>query len=61
MIKKKNKRLMSKGNRKNAKYKQKWCVYITLRKYNARYDHVIHPIPECKASKQGQISTNIIC
>ena len=40
---------MSKGDRKeNAKYKQKSYVYITLRKYNVRYDHEIHPIPEYK-------------
>ena len=32
-----------------------------LRKYNMRYDQVIHPIPEYKVSKQGQISSNIIC
>ena len=51
---------MSKGNRTNAKYKQKWCLYITLRKYNVRYDHVIHPILEYKTSKQVIMSTNII-
>ena len=57
---KKNKRLLSKGNRKNAKYKQKWCLYITLRKYSVRYDHVIHPILEYKISTQVIISTNIL-
>ena len=43
---------MSKGNGENAKYKQKWGLYIILTKYNARHDHVIHPIPEYKMSKQ---------
>ena len=33
--------------------KKTWCLYINLRKYNMRYDHVIHPIPEYKVSKQG--------
>ena len=51
---------MSKGNRENAKYKQKWYLYINMRKYNASYDHVIHPIPEYKISKQVIISTNIL-
>ena len=56
-----NKRLMSKGDRKeNAKYKQKWCVYITMRKYNARYNHVIHPILEYEISTQVIISTNLL-
>ena len=32
-----------------------------MRKYNMRYDQVIHPIPEYKVSRQGQISSNIIC
>ena len=31
-----------------------------MRKYNGRYDHVIHPIPEYKTSKQVIMSTNII-
>ena len=51
---------MSKGNRKNGKYKQKWCVYITLKKYNARYNHVIHPILEYEISTQVIISTNLL-
>ena len=37
---------------KIAKYKQNWYVYITLRKYNVKYDHVIHPTPEYKILKQ---------
>ena len=53
---------MSKGDRKeNAQYKPKWYVYITLRKYNVRYDHVLHPIPEYKTSKHVIMYTNIIC
>ena len=31
-----------------------------MRKYNVRYDHVIHPIPEYKTSKQVIMCTNII-
>ena len=48
----KNKKVMSRGKRINVKYKQKaWGLYINLRKYSRRYEHVIHRILEYKASK----------
>ena len=34
---------------------------FNMRKYNMRYDHVIHPILKYKVSKQGQISSYITC
>ena len=60
----KNKRVMSRGNTKMASINKNVVyilIYINMRKYNMKYDQVIHPIPEYKASKQGTISTNIIC
>ena len=32
-----------------------------MRKYNMRYDHVIHLIPKYKVPKQEQISNYITC
>ena len=51
---------MSKGDRKNVKYKQKWYIYIYYSEKVQWDDHVIHPIPEYKISTQVIMFTNIL-
>ena len=54
MFKKNIKELVSRGNKKNAKFKQKMVSMYDV-------SSVMHPIPEYKTSKHGIIYTNIIC
>ena len=54
MFKKNIKELVSRGNKKNDKFKQKMVSMYDV-------SSVMHPIPEYKTSKHGIIYTNIIC
>ena len=54
MFQKNTKELVSRGNKKNAKFKQKMMSIYDV-------SSVMHPIPKYKTLKHGTMYTNIIC